>query len=340
MSIVRSIERIGFGAMVGAVAVSIWILVRKPHNAGGEAIAAIAAGFIAGFIYCLFCRQTPLMAGLLIDNQLRLNELVSSAWLIKNRPAGENAVANSLVVCADRQCAQIRPWSIVTRRYEVRQWAGIGLSLAIAAVLCGIQGVSSQTGRHGAESIAQSPSTYSPRDGGESRSLFAEAIDRPLLLPDADDPNASQFGRNEESRQTKTADPNDRGGIPDNASSHTESSGKGGGAARTEARQPDSASPTAPIGAQNTLKGNSASEIAAAGGSGTSPTNVGKSEVRTTRGISSGPERRATAPPWQTSDWALRVGEARNAVSSGQIPAGYRDLVHEYFSAATVPESR
>jgi hypothetical protein len=47
--------------------------------------------------------------------------------------------------------------------------------------------------------------------------------------------------------------------------------------------------------------------------------------------VSAGAAGARETAPWQSDRWNQDVQNAREAVDSGRVPAGYRDVVRKYF---------
>jgi hypothetical protein len=69
----------------------------------------------------------------------------------------------------------------------------------------------------------------------------------------------------------------------------------------------------------------------AAGGTGSARQGVGGANGRSSRSTGSAAASSATAPPWKSPAWSADVSAAREAIEAARVPAGYRDLIRDYF---------
>jgi hypothetical protein len=280
------------------------------------------------------------MAALEADRQMDLSELLSSAWLAKDAVIYRTeSLPAALVAMADLHCMTASARSLSLRRVGGRTWGAtlLSASLVLTLALLG-PSASSDADRDGRANRALA-SGRTASDARHSQDFFASAIDRPVLLADPDDLNASTFGQNAAPRAADSP-------ALEQEASESESRGdaiaKGAGNGRSSARTDKPAGPDQPRlaeghgGVSSPASHNKPGEVASGAGAPSDRSPSGSASDPSTGGLAAGlAPRPSSPPPWASADWASDIHRARTALNGGRIPAVYRDLVRGYFSGTT-----
>jgi hypothetical protein len=259
------------------------------------------------------------------DRQLRLSDLLGTAYLLLNRAGGDD-FRDVVLAQAETQCRQASPSAVVLNRWGARGWGGIALALA---VVTGLSLVGPDDRR--SEARAGSP-------GGGVRSWRdLDAADQRGNVTGS--PSDRDYRRAKTGAGTDDADPlkstistPEPGGTArttkgPNAEPGNASDGAGGGAGRTPVKD-NTASPANPLvsGAEARNDGRGT-----AGGGGKSTTQANGAGSTGGSSPGDGGNVRRPAPVWQSNGWPADQQAARSAVERGAVPEAYRDLVREYF---------
>jgi hypothetical protein len=339
--VVRLAERIGLAILIAcgpALLAAAWLLWHgQPALIVVEVL--MASGFIAGVAWAIVRRPTPLAAALEADRQMRLAELLSSAWLSWRAEAYQrDGWAAALLAEADSRSATFAVSSLTLRRFGGRTWGAVALAVSLVMTLA-LLGPSPQSStldwpkRHSNRDLAMGKGQ---KNEAQKPETFASPENRPILLADPDDLNASQFGQDGLPQAAKPAarsGDSSASASDSHAPSSSDNAGKGRGSARTN--NADAAMP-------KLATGHAAGESAAAdktadpaAGAGDASHNARKDGTSATGGALAGSDLHfAAPPPWKAADWAATIHRARLALDAGQIPPAYRDLVQEYFRAS------
>jgi hypothetical protein len=243
----------------------------------------------------------------------------------------------ALIAMADSLCATASAWSLSLRRLGSRTWGGVALSISLVLALA-LLGPSPATSDSDRDALANHSITSSrtPSDDRRSPALFASSIDRPILLADPDDLNASTFGQNAAPRAADAASSAQETSEP---TLHQDAISKGAGNGRTSART------ETPAGSSQLrfAEGHGGVSAAPSRNSGEVAVGAGAPADRSASGVDASAggfaagsaPRHAAPPPWAGADWASDIDRAQAALNGGRIPAAYRDLVRGYFGGTT-----
>ncbi len=166
----------------------------------------------------------------------------------------------------------------------------------------------------------------------DGRIAFAQAVNRPILLPDPDDLNSSHMDADASRRQSSiNAKP-----IPDNPADANprkgdSTEGQGHGSARTH--PPDArASASEPPPASGSPRPNQGGVTSSGSGESTGNLSLPGNEMPTGATVKSQSKPQTHTPPWAGEDWPKNIRRAEVGLSSGRVPASYQDMIHRYFS--------
>ena len=319
---------------LASAAMLILLWYGSPANAW--AVGLTLAGFLAGIVWAIVKKATPLQAAMEMDCQRGLDELLSTAWLLRRAHRSENeAWASAIFAQAEDQCSRITLSSLKLRRYGSRLAGGLALALTAVITLAALSPVSNSLKRatsRDAQTIERQ-TVNSKTDSVPDR--FASAENRPILLPDPDDLASSQLGQNQEASKPgpnpQQAHPNAETEAHENASMTQD--GNGGGAGQTHVSQDTAIAPKS--NGQNDLSSRPPSNYpnsVAASGMGASNGIVSGDATAHGGSHSAGNAPATRLPPWSSADWPAKLDRAHAALTSGTIPPAYRNLVRNYFS--------
>ena len=286
-------------------------------------------GLVGGFIHGILRRPSPLAAAVEADKQLGWNELLSTAWLMRQSYADPSTPwISSLLAQADLASQHASTSSVRFRRLSGRVWGAAALSIVgvfAVAMLGPAPAASNPRDRSSQASIGRG---HSPEQSSRTDAPLG-AENRPILLPDPDDLHASTFGQN---AMPPTATPSvtaENSGSPQNGDRRTSSAaneGTGAGAARTH--EAAAAAVLTPPRIAGPSRANSTG--AEAGGAGAASAHAPAGAGST--GVAAASSPPVENPPWKSSAWPAAVDHARADLAGGRVPAPYADLVRGYFS--------
>lgn len=162
-------ERAGMGIAAGGafavLLVVIALIFGRP--AIGAVGASLVGGAVAGLVWGWITRPGVLRTVMEADRQLRLADLLSTAWAVRGS-AGEPWRA-TVTHLADAACRAARPSEVLLRRWGARAWGAISLSTALLLVIAvlverpseGLAGVRKNHGEEGATTAAPPTSEHS-----------------------------------------------------------------------------------------------------------------------------------------------------------------------------------
>jgi hypothetical protein len=339
MVFMRILERIGVALFLASAAALLLLalLYWYARPTSPAVVASLLAGLIGGLIWGLIRPPTLLQAALIADDQLNTADLLSTACLCRrNHPDAPNPWLQQIFAEADRRCRALSPRSITVHRLSGRVWGAVVLAVSLVVIVNGLAPLSAKqqadapANRPG--DLALEPGRRADRSAPE---MFVSADNRPILLGDPEDADASRFGQNAAVRPP-AANTNPASSDNPDLSSHTDISanepGPGHGSARTHPPgSPDK--PPAPVA--NAGPGSPSTEPGAkpAAGAGSANGNTTPGEAASSaHAAASGSSSPVPPPPWTSDQWPADVRRAQSAVTAGQIPSQYRDLVRGYFS--------
>lgn len=335
MVLLRWLERTGLAIFAAALASMLCTAVLAWH--GQSAIMStevfLSVGFIAGTIWALFRPVTMLQAALRIDEQSGSAEIFSTAWACSTAETTATAPwIRAIRAMAEERCQPGRTPNITLHRLGTRAWAmiclGVGGALTLSAFFGGHSNFTAESRRHA--SYAALPAGGPERQLAQGLDLLDSAGNRPVLLAEPEDLQASKFGQNSAPPTPKpqSADSQDAnhdqarsGGVPE--------AGRGGGSARTS--PPNEVGGAAEEHGQTAARTREESRGNAAAGTGLPSAKPVASDARSGMTASVAPAAQ-TPPPWSTPNWPADVQNAQRVLSGGSVPADYRDLIREYFA--------
>jgi hypothetical protein len=345
--VVRLVEWCGAGLFAGCAAGAALIpaLLWLGRPAWGAAGWATGVGVATGLAFGLGRRPRLLDAAMEADRQLRLADLLGTAWSLHRRGGGEPGTAPwaaSVLAMADARCRGASPWSVALRRFGARAWGGIGLATALVLALASLSANPPDT---------RAGNTAPQSDVAVRRRAEAGApTDRPVVSPwgtAARRRLGATEGTDERDRRRRNGTdvpvsepdhPDDpaQATPPDSRRSASGAGGRGAGASQ----QADAGSVTAPRPPAAAPSGQSPrrtpvaeSRQGMAGGDGRSAPQIPNpgTTSETGDGSTADPASAAEVQPWQSDSWPGDAARARAAVEAGRVPDAYRDLVRRYF---------
>jgi hypothetical protein len=337
MVVVRIAESSAVAVLLASVAASVLLGLSlwRGRAVGVNIEILMAAGLICGLAWGIFRRPRIFAAALETDRQLNLSELLSTAWLAQRTPFQDAHSWAALIVSqAEARCSALSRSSVVLRRLGGRMWGATALALGLVIALR-ILAPAPQAPLEKAGPDAHAVAFGSPGAMGQAQAgVFLPPDNRPVILDDPQDLNHSSFGENPATPPTKPG--GDKSADHAHANSHHDGNsstdaGAGAGAARTDSHGP-SANPTVARSQTDSPSAIPGKTVANSSGTGVSSnqTKPGNTSAAGTTSAAASP----TAPPapWTGGDWPADIRRANAALNSGQVPAGYRDLVRGYFA--------
>ncbi|HLL89148.1 MAG TPA: hypothetical protein VK324_07580, partial [Tepidisphaeraceae bacterium] len=133
MTLIRAAEGAGLGLLAGCALAAVVLPVQWWRGDDGVAMATAVAGvgIALGTIWKLRDRPRPIDAAIEADRQLRLADLLATAWTLDDQtdPAAADVVRRQ----ADATCAIVPIGSLTLARLSGRAWGGIGLAAVTVA---------------------------------------------------------------------------------------------------------------------------------------------------------------------------------------------------------------
>ena len=331
LKLVRLAERVGLCAGVACLAgvVLELLLIWRGQSAWGVCLTTLAGGCLTGMVWGLVVGPTRLEAAMEADRQLHLQDLLSTAYLLKNPQT--NPWEQTVVALAQAKCQRTSPSAVVLKRWGGRAWSGVGLAALMVVVLAFFPPPVAQSANN-SSAVSFARNDGSKNDLYENGSLLADKSAMPWAvparpeeerslgqettnqIPDGQQPTASAAdNRADNSPATPSAF---RGGTGPNSAETSHAPIKPPPSASNPGSMPPS-HPDANVGAP-------------AAGVGL-PTGKAISSQQA-RSMSANPAIVGhPAPPWQTSAWPQQQAAALQAIQQGRVPDQYRQLVRDYF---------
>jgi len=363
-TILQMLEFAGLG-LLAACLVLAPILIGLACNSDSAAtfsfiilICSLFLGLFWGFLK----RPSNVLTALLIDRQCNLAELFSSAWLLailpspgtpgegqggghapvldphrspppeyrgrekKQQNAAGKSMNESLLYLADIRAKAIQRSSIRLHRLSARTWLLVTLMLALNLALIAMASNRATT-KDRLLADSSNPSHQSTQSIDEPLVNLAMSSPARAVMPkDPDDPNASHIGESNSQKPPKEND-HQNGEGTDHKTDNARSDGGGNGIATTH--EPTSSHPRR---GEQPEQSNRTST-----GDGKTATGSGVESADTSSQHQSGPANvRVASPqapdsPWQSPSWRSDVSRAQLALSHGEVPPSYRDLLAAYF---------
>lgn len=331
---VRSAERIGLGVAAGCAAALAPTIVLLLHHRSPILWVEVSliGGVLAGIAWSILRVADPLQAAIAIDRQLDLAELLSSAWLLQSTVAADEPWRNAILTQAAQRSRSISASSVKVSHLPRRAWGGIALCLGLLFTLCCFA-----PGARQRQALSHGPN-YAMTSSAENESNrplldLSAPLERPVLLADPDDPNASRLGQNE---SASPADPKSTSGSADDSSNRTQTASKtpgiGSGSARTDApREQGGNLSERPAVAPSEHRTQGGAGHPAGGAGASASAGPAGNDVAAGGAVTGGSPRQQETPPWKSPTWPATVKRTQRALATGTIPPAYRDLVREYF---------
>jgi hypothetical protein len=321
----RTLEGAGLG-LLGACAVGlvlVSILIYRGEPAIATTLALLCIGAIFGAAWAIYRKPSRLDAAVEADRQLNLADLIATAFLLGEKDPSEPFLG-AVILLAEQKAAALSPSSVILNRLGARAWGGIGLAMALVITI-GLMSANP------VESEASAGDALSPHRLLTSR-LKPQTPE--IKAGGSTDTASSAMPRKNGDNDERPLDPHQNTKIEmvrnsnpaREGNSVTNPDGTGGGAGRTNV-QPKTNDPL-PANATNSRTSNGTGTTSSGTGlSGEGPARQGAS------GHSAGDTgHHPSVPPWQSADWPKARDGAMQALQSGQVPAGYEEMVREYFA--------
>jgi hypothetical protein len=302
--LMRVLEGFGAGIAVGAGCALFVILISLREGVHWLPLVFFGA-FPAVMSAIAWWQRRPSRLAALIeaDRQLKLDDLLSTAFTAKDDDFGRTIRA-----MAERACARVSPSQVMVNRFGARAWGGVGLAWATVVVL-GLLASNGTTSRAGDQAIATGNSVAT-RPG---EVVASSAQHQAGAEHGVDEPRSTGSSEVESSTAGHSTQTGSKSGDA--------ATGSGGGQGETQAARvgateshTSAGSPTSPTGE-------------AAGGTGVGQAGTGPGPAG---GLSGGRVDRSAAP-WRSDHWSADRSAALQSVRDGRVPDGYRDLVRDYF---------
>jgi hypothetical protein len=337
MALLRLLERIGLTILVACGISIVTAAISLQHSRPALSLVEIllAIGFISGAVWGIVRRPTVFQAALEVDRQTNSAELFSSALIVsQTADFRANAWSGAVVAAAEQRRRDASMSKISLARFGARAWGGIVLALTLVFALVMLGPAQSHDQGMDVAVANRAKSSTADRPEAQSANSIALAINRPIILPDPDDLNPNSFGQN----QTSSPDPsNAKPAAADPSDAQTakpSSDGNGGKTARTKPPA-NSAKAQLTEHAPGALASPSNNPGPTAAGSGSSPGSTPPAQPSNATGDNATASQ-AVQPsrplPWDAANWPAQVELAHKAIDAGGVPAGYRDLIRDYFS--------
>jgi len=320
MLLLRAAEAAGLGLLAASGLALGLMAVLMYHDRPALAVLAVLmpVGLGAGLTWAWWRRPSIVAVAIEADRQLRLQELLSTAWAL--RSAGrEDPPARAVLFAADDAAARIAPAQLVLHRLGVRAWGGIGLTaaLAIALGLVSANPLSTSAAPHSRGVVAAiAQRQVDPAADQSASATPGRAADLPDHAPQSDEA-LHPAGQN--------GSPAAQGEAPDSGQSLASAEGAGGGSARSADSGAPRASPPAASDAPREI-GMDGSPVA---GGAAARQGVGREGRSGSAAAAAGSGQ--APPPWISPNWPDAVRSADMAIRSGRIPLDYHDLIRDYF---------
>jgi hypothetical protein len=325
MVLLRLVECVGLGVLIGsgAALALLPVLVWRGLGTMPLVVGCLGLGALGGILWGVTRRPNRLAAAVEADRQLKLADLLGTAFFLRRSSGELDEIARSVLATAEARSAGLRASMVIVNRIGVRGWGGIaltcGLVLVVGVITAGDRAAEANGGGGEGRMMSWQDEEAVRREQGNEAPSVAERDTRrvkPAAGGDDEDPLASGTA---ELRKPGPAD----AGRRDSGGTGMSSEGTGAGAARSAVK----ASPGQGLSAS--AGGNER------GGAGTSSSGAGAA----TRGASGAPggtsgggvEARRAAPVWSSEQWARDREAALRAVQGGEVPDDYRGLVRDYF---------
>jgi hypothetical protein len=299
----------------------------KHESLNSLAIAILASGSAAGIATGWLRRPSPLASALLADQQLGSKELLSTAWAFHTSHTRD---VNLVLDAADHAARNTTPSAVTVRSLPSRMWGATVLAVSMVAVLCWMNPPRPLEQNQMNAATSPQPGTFALAQPDRPLIDLAANSSGPNVRPNPEDPNTRRLGQNDHSGRSGRDSNSEVNPSPARRDETNPSEGRGGGAGRTNAGTvpgPANDQPS-PVPGKESTNGSSS------GGSGTaSAQSQPQGDAHSSAGLASASSPANQAPPWRSNSWPDNVQRAQQTISSGSVPAAYRDLIRGYFQS-------
>jgi len=321
--LLRLVEWAGIGFAIACGVSLLCIIILRKDNQSPLILAAISAsaGAAIGFIGALLRRPRIIDAAVEADRQLNLADLLATAWQLEKSPTSES-FESAVLLIANERASTLQPRSVVLHRLGLRAWSGIGLAgaLVLTVAIFSANPIDSQASSSPlfAQNTAENHSTS--HNPGANNSSIAH---RPPAIaqdhPGGDDDALPGAGKTQDVATNSAQAQNNT-----LQTSNPDGTGTGPG---QSASKPEKSNPLTT--GTNSSRANNIGT--ASSGVGISTDNANSTSGNSTATSASSSTKAPNAPAWKSDSWPAAQQAADSAISSGQIPPAYHDLVREYF---------
>ncbi len=334
------IEHAGIGALIaaGAAILVVIVLLVRGGDALTPAIGLLLIGAAGGTIWSMLHRATLLDAAILADRQLKLSDLLGSAF--QSNQHADPAFFSAVIADAEAACARLSPNEVIVRRLAGRAWGAIGIATALVISLATLSShpTTTQAGSAGGVDGRVRSSFEEPNLLFNNLGASNTRANPPGLLPDQ---NREASGTDSTARDEDPSHTARDGGRTSRDSLKTgsrtvDSSGASAGSTGATGVPPlhrDATSLTAtPQGFDDP------GALTSPGGGAVASTGTGSAGTPT--GLIGARSRDAESPGGSVAD---RFPNAEMEQSSARfdvqtIPADYRELARRYFENPVLPD--
>ncbi|HEV8377842.1 MAG TPA: hypothetical protein VGP99_03250 [Tepidisphaeraceae bacterium] len=322
--VLRLVEWAGLGFGIGCGLALLLIILLRNRSESPLALAAVVMtiGAALGFVACVLRRPKMIDAAVEADRQLELADLLATAWQLKKTPQKESFEEAVLLIANDR-AAHIQPRSVVLHRLGVRAWSGIGLAGALVLTVAILTANPLDTQASSSPFLPQAGSDKTQQDSKTSRSTDIASGRRPTAIAQ-DHPGGEDDPLPGAGKTTDVTTNAARGQNTDVQNSNPNGTGSGAG---QSVSRPDRRN-SLPSGTNSTGTNKNGTSSSGVGNS----SEGGNTSSGNTSSTSAGNSTKSpSAPAWKSDSWPAAQQAADSAISTGQIPPAYHDLVREYF---------
>jgi hypothetical protein len=322
--VLRLLEWSGLGFAAGCATSLISILVLRNQSDSTFLIAAMqmAFGMVVGFIAALLRRPRMIEAAVEADRQLELADLLATAWQLETNPHRES-FEEAVLLIANGKAAHLQPRSVVLHRLSVRAWSGIGLAGALVLTVAILTANPIDTEAASSPFGVQNASNKARQDQKTSARNSEPSARRPTAISN-DHPGGEDDPLPGAGKTTDTTTNATRGQNSDVQASNPNGAGASAGKSAATADQSNPVSAGVNSSRFNT-NGNSASGV------GNSSENANAARGNNSSTSAGNSSKSQSAPAWKSDSWPAARQAADAAISAGQVPPAYHDLVREYF---------
>jgi hypothetical protein len=322
--LVRLVEwaGIGFAIACGLALPLIPLLRNRSDSPLMLAAIMMAIGAVIGLIAAALRGPRIIDAAVEADRQLDLADLLATAWHLEQR-ASSDEFEQTVLLLAEQQASALRPASVILNRLGMRAWGGIGLAGALVLTVAILSANPLDTQAAFSPLPQASANKNKPDQRQSSKTSQNASTPRPTAIgPDhprgQDDPLPSA------GKTTEIANKTPAGQNSGSQMSNPNGTGTGAGQSQTSSnnKTPD------PTGTNASRTNNTGPAASGVGASTKTANTTSGNNTSTAAGAS---DKSSPIPAWQSDSWPQSRDAANAAITNGQIPAAYHDLVREYF---------